>query len=176
MKKPAPLLHAIFAAFLFSCPLQAGVTIDAGAAGVARIEVTSSMLGLRDTLRFYVFEDAKAVLRVQIDNKNTKFPVSGKLYVFAKDASAEGIKNWINNQHSDGLFPDVPEPTSTHEIPAAACKSTSHERVKDVEGGPSGIFTRYNVKFEIKDVPAFGDIKIKDFTDTAAVHVKIQAG
>ncbi len=60
--------------------------------------------------------------------------------------------------------------------PAASCKAKAHELDKVVEGGGprSGKFSRYKVTIEIKDVPAIGDIKIKDFTDTATVYVKIQ--
>ena len=177
MKTSKPLVNALIAAVLISIPLQAEVALDAGAKDLKKINVTHSMMGFRDTLRFYVFEKEKAILRVQIDNKNTQFPVSGKLYVFAEDTTAEGLDKWINNQHSDGLFPDVPEPKATHEIPAASCKTKSSKPGKEAEGGgPAGKSMIYSVVFEIKEVPALGDIKIKDFTDTANVHVAIKEG
>lgn len=169
---PVTALLATFASF---SPLQAEVTLDPGAKDLQKIEVTDSMIGFRDTLRFYVFEKEKAVLRVQINNQNTEFPITAKLFVFPKDSTAEGLAKWVNNQHSDGLYVDPAEPTGTHEIPAAACKVKSHELGNDAEG-PSGKFARYSVVFEMKDVPAFGEIKIKDFTDTANVLVKVQAG
>jgi len=172
--KSSAFISQLAAALICLSSLNAEVTLDPGAKDLKKIDVTSSMMGLRDTLRFYVFEKEKAVLRVRIDNQTTQFPVSAKLYVFAEGTTAEGLAKWINNQHSDGLFPGVPEPKSTHEIPAASCVMKSNERGEEVDGGPSGQFTRYKVVFEIKDVPAFGDIRIKDFTDSAAVHVKIQ--
>jgi len=166
------LLTALMAAVFCSSPLLAEVALDAAAKDLKKIEVTSSMIGFRDTLRFYVFEEAKAVLRVQIDNKDLKFPVSAQLYLFADDITAEGIEKWINNQHSDGLFADAPEPKATHEIPAASCTATSHELVKAVEE-PFGKFNNYSVTFGIKDVPVLGGFKLKDFTDQATVLVKI---
>ncbi len=137
-----------------------------------KIEVSSSMMGFRDTLKFYVFKEEKAVLRVQIDNKNTKFPVSAKLYVFADDTTAEGLAKWVNNQHSDGLFVDAAVPKATHEIPAASCKAKAHELDKVVEGGGprSGKFSRYKVTIEIKDVPAIGDIKISHVRQCGRKH------
>jgi TusA-related sulfurtransferase len=166
---------ALAVTFLCSCPLQAEVTLDAGAKDLKQVEVNRSMIGFRDTLKFYVFEKEKAVLRVQIGNENTQFPVSARLYVFAKDTTAEGLEKWVNNQHSDGLFVDAAEPKATHDIPAAACKAKAHKIGKNEETR-NGEFASYVVTIEIKDVPAFGDIKIKDFTDTATVYVKIQVG
>lgn len=88
----------------------------------------------------------------------------------AKPLDAEGLAKWINNQHSDGLFPEVPEPEATHQIPAASLKTESHEAIEQVKQH-SGDFTRYSVAFGIKNVPAFGDLKLKDFTDKASVFV-----
>jgi len=167
-------LTALVAAFFFPSPLQAEVTLNAGAKDLKRIQINTSMVGYRDTLHFYIFEQEKAVLVVHIGNKNTEFPVSAKLHIFPRGTAVEGLEKWINNQHSDGLFPNVPEQEAVHEIPAGACKTKSHKLEENVEG--VGLledkFSRYEVVFEIKDVPAFGDFKIKDFTDTATVYVK----
>lgn len=169
------LLTVLMAAVFCSGPLLADVPLDAGAKDLKKIEVTRSMEGFRDTLRFYVFNDAKVVLRVQIDNKDLKFPVSAKLYIFADDTPAEGIEKWINNQHSDGLFVDAAEPKATHEIPAASCTTKSHEFVKAVEEH-FGKFNNYTVTFGIKDVPTLGGFKLKDFTDKASVNLKVVDG
>lgn len=169
---PVTALLATFASF---SPLQAEVTLDPGAKDLQKIEVTDSMIGFRDTLRFYVFEKENAILRVQIGNQNTEFPITAKLFVFPKDTTAEGLAKWVNNQHSDGLYVDPAEPTATHEIPVTTYKVKSHELGK-VEERPNGKSARYTVVFEFKDIPAFGEIKIKDFTDTANVLVKVQAG
>ncbi len=165
------LLPVMLAAVVCSTPLLAKDVLDAGDHDVPKIEVTDSMIGYRDTLRFYIFEQYRAVLCVRIDNKDTKFPVSAKLYTFAEGVNAEDIRKWINNQHSDGLFADAPQPKATHEIPAASCKMKSHELAKQSKA-PNGKFDTYSVTFEIKDVPRLGDLKVKDFTDRAAVHIK----
>jgi hypothetical protein len=49
---------------------------------------------------------------VHIDNKNEKFPVGGKVFEFAKGVTGDEMDKWVNNQHSDGLFPEVPEPVA----------------------------------------------------------------
>lgn len=163
---------ALLAAFACCSLLYGEVTLDTGAKGVEKAQVTDSMIGFRDTLLFYAFGEEKAVLVVRIGNKDTSFPVSGKLHLFPEGTNAGGLAKWINNQHSDGLFPDVPEPKASHEIPAASCKAKAHEVVKQDEA-PNGKFARYSVTFEIKDVPEFGDVKLKDFTDKATVNVKV---
>lgn len=147
--------------------------IDAKAKTTDKKQVVDSMVGFRDTLIFYSFPADKAVLVVRIDNKNEKFPMTGKLYVFAKETTTEGFEKWINNQHSDGLFPDVPEPLATHDIPAASFSLVSQKMVEAIKNENFGSFKRYDLEFKIEKVPAFGEIKIKDFTDTASVHIKI---
>lgn len=168
-------LFALFAAFACSAPMHAEVALDAGAKEMKKTQVTDSMMGLRDTLLFYVFGKQKAVLVVRIDNKDTNFAISGKLYVFADGTDAEALAKWVNNQHSDGLFVDAPEPKATHEIPAASCKVKGHEVAEQVEA-PNGKFSAYTVTFEIKDVPPIGELKVKDFTDKARVNVKVVEG
>lgn len=170
--------HSILATLLLGvAPLHsAETTIDAKAATTEKKHVTQSMMGYRSTLLFYTFAAEKAILVVHIDNKSNKFPMTGQLHVFGKDTTAEGLHRWINNQHSDGLYPEVPEPAATHAIPVESFSVVSNKiaEVIDAENVPApGKFNRYEVEFKIQNVPAFGEIKIKDFTDTANVFVKI---
>ncbi len=169
------LSHAVLTTLLLGvAPLHAAeTTIDPKAQSTVKGQVTQSMIGYRDTLLFYTFAAEKAVLVVSIDNKSEKFPMTGKLYVFAKETTAEGFEKWINNQHSDGLFPDVPEPVATHDIPVASFSLISQKMVEAIKNETFGSFKRYDVEFKVEKVPAFGEIKIKDFTDTASVHIKI---
>jgi len=169
------LFRSVLATLLLgAAPLNAAeTTVDPKAQTTVKQQVLDSMIGYRDTLLFYTFAAEKAVLVVRIDNKSDKFPMNGKLYVFAKETTAEGLEKWINNQHSDGLFPDVPEPVTTHDVPAASFSLGAQKMVEVVKNEHSGTFNRHEVEFKIEKVPAFGEIKIKDFTDTATVHIKI---
>jgi hypothetical protein len=170
------LSRAVLATLLLGvAPLHAAETmVDPKAQTTVKIQVTQSMIGYRDTLLFYTFAAEKAVLVVNIGNKSEKFPMTGKLHVFAQTAKAEDLANWINNQHSCGLFPDVPEPTVTHVIPAASCSIVSQKMVEAIKDEHRGSFNRYDVEFKVEKLPAFGEIKIKDFTDTASVYIKIE--
>jgi desulfoferrodoxin (superoxide reductase-like protein) len=159
-------------------PLHAAeTTVDPKAQTTAKNQVTQSMIGYRDTLLFYTFAAEKAVLVIKIDNQNDQFAIKlATLNVFHKNTTDEKISNWINNQHSCGLFPDVPNPVATHVVPLTSYSVASKKIVETivVEGGRpnSGKFNRYEVEFKIQNVPALGEIQLKDFTDTASIFVK----
>ncbi len=169
------LIASLLSALLCTAALSAEVALDAAADSTKKTQVTDSMIGFRDTLRFYEFAEEKAILLVRIDNRDTKFAITAKLFLFEKDTTAEGMGKWINNQHSDGLFIDAAEPRSSHDIPAAALNVKSHEIAEQVDA-QNGKFTRYTVTFEIKEMPPLADFKIKDFTDKATVNVKTAGG
>ena len=149
--------------------------LDAAEGGAKKTEVTDSMIGFRDTLRFYEFADKRAILLVRIDNRDTNFTTTAKLYLFEDGTTAEAMAKWVNNQHSDGLFADAPDPKASHDIPAASCKVKAHAIAEQVDA-PNGKFTSYTVTFEIKDVPEFGGYTLKDFTDKATVNIKVVEG
>jgi hypothetical protein len=157
-------------AFAEKGPLS-GQILDARGKQVQKLEVSSSLGGFRNTLIFYTFQDQKAVLKIVIDNKSTKFPVAATLYTFAENVTEDGLKKWLNNQHSDGLFVDVPNPTATHKIPAGSCKTLSHKFI-DQAKSPFGKYDNYSVAFQIRRVAKTGTFRVKDFTDKATVHLK----
>ena len=157
-------------AFAEKGPL-AGQVLDVSGKQVQKLEVSQSLGGFRNTLIFYTFQEQKAVLKVVIDNKSTKFPLAVTLYTFADDVNEEGLKKWLNNQHSDGLFVDVPDPTATHKIPAGSCKTLSHKLI-DQAKSPFGTFDNYSVVFKVSRVAKTGKFRVKDFTDKATVHLK----
>ena len=94
-----------------------------------RKEVCYSMIGPRNTLIFYTFVDQQAILSLTIDNKDESFPVSGRVLLFDEETTEEGLKKWINNQHSDGLYPDIPDPIFTKVLPEGSCVVTAHKQL-----------------------------------------------
>ena len=175
--RPSPLISlftafftAVFTAVICSGSLTAASTLDTHAQQVRKFEVSQSMTGYRETLRFYIFNESKAILVAKIDNKNTEFPISAKLYQFAQNTTADALDKWVNNQHSDGLYADAPKPVSSHEIPVSSCLVKSHQLIQQVKA-LTGKFNRYKVTFEIKDIAPTEDIAIKGFTDTANIYV-----
>jgi hypothetical protein len=168
------LLIAVVLFAALSTPGFADRMLDREAA--EKLEIRHSMLGFRDTLLFYVFEDAQAILVLSISNKDESFPVTGKIYLFDKATSVEGLKKWINNQHSDGLFFDPPKPIFTGELPKGSCKVRSHKQTgTSANPGPAeGTFKEFTVEFSIQEHDLEKKFKLSSFTDTARVHVEMK--
>ena len=136
-----------------------------------KLEVRYSQIGYRDTLLFYTFNEQKTVLKLQIDNRDKAFPMTATVYIFDDNVTEDGLKKWLNNQHSDGLFVDVPQPTSTQKIPAKFCKVTAHDLIDNTKQR-FGEYANYAVTFEVKDYTDMKNVKLKGFTGKTKVHVK----
>lgn len=138
-------------------------------------QVRHSMMGIRDTLVFYAMEDQKAVIVLRIDNKDAKLAVSGTVYLFANDATNQGLGNWINNQHSDGLFPEVPEPIGSFQLPAENCSITERKVIgKEKQELDQKEFADYEVKVSVKEYKVEGKFHLPAFEDVANVYLKLE--
>jgi hypothetical protein len=164
-------LFIVLALSLISSPLYADKLLDLKKA--QKQEVTASMIGFRNTLLFYTFKDQKAILVLSIDNKDETFPVTGKVYLFDESANEEALAKWINNQHSDGLYPDIPEPIATVELPKETCKVSSHKQTGTSENpGPVGGEVKdYEVNITIKAFESKKKFKLSAFKETTKVHI-----
>ena len=138
-----------------------------------KLEVRQSQIGYRDTLLFYTFNEQKTVLKLQIGNKDKSFPITATFYIFEDGVTEDGLKKWLNNQHSDGLFPDVPEPIIKREAPEEVCKVTSHKLI-DHTKQQFGEYDNYAVRFEVIDYTDMKNIKLKGFNGETKVHIKTQ--
>ncbi|MDH3583704.1 MAG: hypothetical protein OER86_05770 [Phycisphaerae bacterium] len=145
--------------------------LDTSSKGVQKLEVRHSQIGYRNTLIFYTFSEQRAVLKVSIGNKDKTFPVTGTVYIFPAKTTADGLKKWLNNQHSDGLFPEVPKPAGTYQIPPKSCSTVSHKFIDHTKHF-FGEYDNYTVKFRISDVTEKGIFKLNTFTSQTKVHVK----
>jgi hypothetical protein len=77
----------------------------------------------------------------------------------------------VNNQHSDALFADAPEPVASDKIPSTQIKIESHQRTgRSVQG--NGEFGDYKVQFRVADFATKTGPKLKGFTAADLVHVK----
>ena len=136
------------------------------------LQIRHSMLGFRDTLLFYTFPDQQAVLRLHISSKDKTFPVTGIVYLFPAKTSSEGIKKWINNQHSDGLFPDIPSPHLIHALPKDICKPVATKIIGEKKNFPNHqIFTDQEVMIAIKAHELQGQFKLAPFKDQSGIFI-----
>lgn len=148
------------------------LVLDAANKSVKKFSTSDSMMGIRNTLLFYTFTEQKAILRVMIDNKDTKFPITATVYKFAADASEESLDKWINNQHSDALFIDAAEPLENHPLPADGCSVISHKLIERT-AHHNGEHDNYEVKFRIGGFSKEAVFELKKFDGEANVHVKV---
>ena len=167
------LLTAAFCLPLFSGQVNADER-KLDIASAKRIDIRRSQIGIRNTLLFYTFTDQKAVLQILIDNKDTTFPVSGTIHLFADATTKEDLDKWINNQHSCGLHPDVPEPILTQPLPAGQCSVTAHKALeKEKNPTTEDMFQDYEVTLTSKSYALEGKLLLKAFTEKSKVYVKL---
>lgn len=145
--------------------------LDVKEKGVKRMEISSGFGGYRDTLIFYTFENNYAILKLTIDNKDKTFPIKGDLIVFEETVVKDGIKKWLNNQHSDALYPDVPKPKSKHKLAPKSVKVLKNQLTGSSKSR-TGRFDDYTVHFQLDEIMKVGKFSLKSFKDKATVHVK----
>ena len=175
-----------FSKLCVACCLLAGV-VSATAAEQAAVrqldtkqakkkEVRHSMIGPRNTLIFYTFKEHQAILRLTIDNKDESFPVTGKVYLFDEKTTEQGLGKWINNQHSDGLYPDIPDPVFMEMLPEGSCVVTAHKQLgvtKDA-GLRKVDFKNFQVDLSIKAHQVDDQFTLSAFTDSSRVYVEAE--
>jgi hypothetical protein len=138
-------------------------------------QVRHSMTGLRDTLLFYTFAEKAAVLVLRIDNTAAPLPVSATVHLFTPGTTAEALGKWVNNQHSDGLFVDPPEPTASVRLPDGTCTVTAREPVgREKQPDGEDTYADYKVKLTVKEHREAGKFHLPAFADEAGVFVKIE--
>lgn len=137
-----------------------------------KLSVSYSQIGVRNTLLFYTLSESKAVLRLDFVNMEGTPVFKATCILFDPNTTEEGIKKWLNNQHSDGLFPDVPVPVKTLKIPAENCKVTEHKFLekKKPRFGDS-VYEHHAIEFEVREF-ATDDIKLEAFASKEKVFVK----
>lgn len=136
-----------------------------------KLEIRHGMAGFRSTLLFYTFKDQKAVMKILINNKDNTFPVTATVFIFDKQVTEDGLKKWLNNQHSDGLFPNVPNPSMTIKVPTKVFKVAS-KKLTGQSKQQFGNFENYDVKLKASDYTDKFSIKLTGFTVDTKVHVK----
>ena len=162
------------------CATATASARDLDVAGAKKQEIRHGQIGPRDTLIFYTFGKQDAVLQLNIKHAEGKFVLSGKMQIFKEGTGAEGMAKWVNNQHSCGLFPDVPKP-STVELPAKACMVLESKLLGVKAGGggrvapgPNGApkFEDHSLKIQVSELKMDG-FRLKGFTLDTGAFVKV---
>ena len=152
------------------------VTLDVKGDGAKKFEANQTQIGYSSTRIFYTLASQSVVVVIHIDNTNKKFAAKGKVYQFVKGVTEDDLGKWVNNQHSDGLFPDVPKPVAVHQVPADSIKTVSSKRVGQARGGLRGeSYDKYTVEFEAGKSELTKQLKLGAFKDSATVYLKLPA-
>jgi hypothetical protein len=134
--------------------------------------VTHGMMGAStQTLVFYTLNNAKAVLTLRVDGQDPSFPVHSRLFLFADGVDSEGLGKWVNNQHSDGLFPEVPEPAKIIDLPVGTAVVTSKKPAGESKQH-NGTFEKYEVTITVLPPDLGEDYSLAGFSETVPVFVK----
>jgi hypothetical protein len=137
---------------------------------VRRIEVSQTQIGFSATRVFYAVDDQRLILILHVDNTKKDFPVTGKVCQFAKDVSSDDLDKWVNNQHSDALFPEVPTPKATILLPAKSCQSLASKLLGRATALDTS-YDKYSVAIKVSDVNLNEQIRLQAHTDTVTVYV-----
>ena len=138
---------------------------------VKKIESNSSFGGYTKTSIFYLFGKDHAILRIVIDNSDEEFSTTGMIYKFEDEVTEEGLKKWINNQTSDALFADAPEPKSRKSIGEGVCKIKERKLLSETSDR-NGKFKKYEVEFQVVKMGLVSGFGIKSFKEKATVYLK----
>lgn len=151
-------------------PSKEATPLDLKGKKVQRSEVSESQIGYTSTKVFYTLGDHRVVVVVQIDNAKKGFPVTGTVYQFAKDVTPEEMAKWVNNQHSDALFPDVPEPKVTAKLPAESCRSLESKLLGQKKANET-TYNEYSVEIKLTETKVNEHFRLQEFKDTVKVYV-----
>lgn len=150
------------------------VEIDVTSDDVVPFDVESyfSLLRYGATQKIYNIRNQNVVVIIRIDNQSTDFDTSIFVYLFRDDVEEGEIGNWINNQYSDALYPDVPEPASMYKLIEQSYAIASFKFLNHTVEEFGDEYDNYAVQIRVDDVIEEGVYKLKGFLADATVHVQ----
>lgn len=121
------------------------------------------------TQKFFVLPDAQVV--VLVATMDGKSDASAMVYVFPEDTTAEGIDRWINNRHSDALYPDAAVPQRAINVPTGKFRAKADAVVSHEVGQGGDEYDRVPVEFAI-DPFEDGDVVVRASRGTLDAFVR----
>lgn len=117
------------------------------------------------TQKFYHFTNEQSVITVRADNTSNNFDANVVVVVnvFNESETVESIGKWINNQHSDGIFGDAPEPLVSFPLPADKFSITSSAFIDHAMGFSGNEYDNYVL-----------EIYIDNYTGSKANNIEVQ--
>ncbi len=122
-------------------------------------------------MRLYNYEADNVILKVRISNDALNLPIKATLYQFDPLEDDKAIAKWINNQHSDGLYPIVAQPIQQQDV-SNEIKITSVGKGQEVIGQRGEIYSKHEITYLVEELK-IGSFMINSFADTVYVHVRM---
>lgn len=167
------LLFMLFTVFaLVSCQEpQPEVTLDFANQTVNELDINQyfSFRAHGPTINILHFQEQNAVVVINFPNESPELTLNGTVNIFDASETAESIDQWINNLHSDALYPDVPEPIHTSSLAGYTILSSS---LIDQETGPNGDeYDVYGVEYRLDEVADAGVFTLNELENLTVVYV-----
>lgn len=170
----AALLLSVPACAAGAAANQAPARIVGFTADTAGLEVNRyySLHAHGPTRKFYAFPDRRIVVVVHVNPARADaIETTAVVHVFPATADPAGIDKWINNQHSDALYPDAAVPERTVEVAPERLRAKATGPLEHEVGGNGDEYDRYRVDFTIDGFTA-GDLTVKPSQGSAAAFVR----
>ncbi len=144
--------------------------LDVAAADVQRKDIDTYFNpdGYGSSLDMAHFTAQDAVAKLYIDN-TAPYSVIASINLFASGAQ---IDRWINNQHSDAIYPDAPEPVAVYDISdTVSIASKVYQDMVEAPTGNGRKFDRYAVTYRVADSRDPGSYALVGYEYTTQLYV-----
>jgi len=121
---------------------------------------------------FYTLPHDAAMVRVQFPADSAGFTFTVTVYLFEDGTTADRIAQFVNNLHSDALYPDPPLPTSQTMIPASALTIIGSDLTGHTAGPQGDEYDDYAVEFQVDAHVQPGLFLLAGFDGVVGVHVR----
>lgn len=155
-------------------PIESPRELDVADENVSIREVVSyfSLHRYGVTQKIYHLKNKNAAIIIWIDNKSTDFEPRVTIYLFDVDVSEQSIGSWINNQYSDGIYPDAPEPLSSYKLAEDYYSVTSYSFIGQEVGEHGDEYDSYSLEIFVDNVSEVDAFYLLSFVAETVVHVQ----
>ncbi len=124
------------------------------------------------TQRFYIFDNDNLILHLRVPNHKMGGDIEGALLRFANSETPKTIDKWVNNSHSDALYPDAPEPVESIDI-ASFLTVTGHRQMQRQTGRAGEVYAPVEISFDLAPMVISGKF-VSGFSDDIIVYVMVE--
>ena len=122
------------------------------------------------TKHLYHFVEDNAILLIQIYN-DSAHSATAKVILFDVNETVSSLDRWINNQVSDALYANAPQPMSDLELTPNQFSLVNPSIADSLTGSYGDQWVNYNVTLKVSEVIQNDVFILESFDDSAIAHV-----